>query len=248
MLEAEWLKSRVRLVQKISKELRPAKVTKTDISPYSQNPVMSGLAMTSVLLDEQETALDSIDRWFAVIPMAHLYNVLRQLGYLEIEWKSMETLTTAYTPEYIFFGGRPTTLLDCLTRLKLTFGLSVNMSLPIHNGRVPEVKITRQHRKLRERVSPFSRAFHRWMLPTTAGRQAGVDERTLRDGGLDSFQIDGLLLPLLQQAVASSEKKKKSASQLQPINYYKLEAVTFLESVQEGLAKEIQCCTSSSRV
>lgn len=59
--------------------------------------------------------------------MAHVYNALKQNGYLSFSWSRMGKLMEIQTPEYLFFGGAPKDF-RMLYKLQLVEGLPADMN------------------------------------------------------------------------------------------------------------------------
>jgi hypothetical protein len=85
----------------------------------SPNPVLCGLSTLAVQLTEQEYATGVADKWWNIFPACHLYNVLKASSFINFEWKAIENFISAYTPDFVFLGNRPTELSESLKRLKL---------------------------------------------------------------------------------------------------------------------------------
>jgi hypothetical protein len=211
----------------------PAKILTTPFAPYSQNPVMSGLTMLGVHIHYQQTALPSIDAWWAIVPVAHLYNALKQESHLNFDWKRMETLIQTFTTEYIFFGDRPTEPHECLKRVRLAKGVAADMALPASASPTPVLgRRTRKKRKLGNKLPPFTRALHQWSLPEIPVRGKP------RVAGSAGFQNKGLLLPVMRKAVDSTKKSHCSSSRPSAVEDESPE-LALLVAAKEGLAKEV---------
>jgi hypothetical protein len=150
--------------------------------PFSQDPVLSGLAMLGTTLFDNYAASCTVDKWWAVMPTAHLYNALLVCGYIDWEWKSMEDIIRLYTPEYIFNGGRPTEQNDCFVKIRLAKGLGADLTTR-PTDRDNKVQIKRKPRKLEPKAPPFIQALRQWMLP-----QDNI-------AGAEGFQSERLLIP-----------------------------------------------------
>lgn len=64
-----------------------------------------------------------------VVAAAHLYNVA-QLETHFMPWSDMEFIIDTQTPQYVFFGGRPTTLDECCLKVELAVGFSIRNRNP----------------------------------------------------------------------------------------------------------------------
>jgi hypothetical protein len=121
--EKGWTSNRQLVISQLSEEERPSKRLDTKYPLYSQNPVLCGLStLAAQLQDHQYTTMIADDKWWNICSICHLYNVLRTQSFITFEWKLMEAFISAYTPEFVFCGGRPTTLSECVKKLKLAMG------------------------------------------------------------------------------------------------------------------------------
>ena len=207
---------------------RPSERVTPKFPPYSYNPVICGLTLLWVHLNDLDMATLASDLWWAIIPVAHLYNALKQEGHLMFHWQSMESVITTYTPEHIFHGGKPTNLADCYTKLRLAKGVSATMAVPAAAARTPYVKRTRPKRRLADKIPPFTRMLRHWMMP---GGLPGADVVA----GTEDPMSKGVLIPLMQKALTSAQKKTDPVS----ASNNDIPEVSFLKAVQDGIAKEI---------
>jgi hypothetical protein len=199
---------------------KPAERLQTLDPPFSQKPVLSGLIMLAATLMDNFAASCAVDKWWTVMPTAHLYNALRANGYIDWEWKSMEDMIRIYTPEYIFNGGRPTDLNACFVKLLLAKGLAADVSLPTTNGRGDKVKIARKLRKLQPRAPSFMKGLFQWMMPEKEIARA------------EDYMSERLLLPLMQRTVDSTSTDKSPSTT-------DFSEISLLKAVREGLTKEL---------
>lgn len=96
--------------------------------------------------------------------MAHLSNAPKQNGYLSSKWQRMEKLIEIHTPEYIFYGGAPTNLQTCYSKIRLANGLSADMSA---SARKANVHRTRPRRLFGTNLSPIFEALKAYTLPSS---------------------------------------------------------------------------------
>lgn len=89
--------------------------------------------------------------------MAHLYNALKQTNHLLTPWPKMHKLIEAHTPEYMFFGGTPTNLSSCYTKLRLSMGLSAGKTA--RDARPAPIS-PRRRREFHTNVGPMTPLFH----------------------------------------------------------------------------------------
>jgi hypothetical protein len=100
VLDFPWARQKDWRISQLPALNRPSTKLMTPSPLYSQNPVLCGLTILEVYLSHQDIALWSVDLWWSIIPVAHIYNALKQNDFLQLEWKSMEDVITTYTPEY----------------------------------------------------------------------------------------------------------------------------------------------------
>ncbi|KAF2118792.1 hypothetical protein BDV96DRAFT_642966 [Lophiotrema nucula] len=203
---------------------RPSERVSTEFPPFSENPVLSGLSMLAAHLDYQCLGIKLADHWWAIMAVAHLYNALRQGSYLTYEWKNMEEIIRTYTPEYIFYGGRPTDMSDCWRKISLARGISIIKS----PARATSISTTGSLRKFESKVPPFTRALQQWMLPNNGQLSLGQNV-----AGSSQFQDEGLLLPLMQRAITESK-----LGHLKPTDG-ELPEIHLLKLVQEQVGREV---------
>ncbi|CZR60652.1 uncharacterized protein PAC_10548 [Phialocephala subalpina] len=114
-------------------------------APFSQNPVLCGY------------------HWWAIMPMVHVYNALKQNGYCSFSWSRMEKLIEIQTPEYLFFGGAPKDFRTCYTKLRLAEGRPADMnsrdSTPRANAQ------TRPGKNFASNIPPITKLLRPNMLP-----------------------------------------------------------------------------------
>ncbi|KAK4544544.1 hypothetical protein LTR36_004116 [Oleoguttula mirabilis] len=196
-------------------------------APFAQNPVLCGLNILAIQLDNQQTGIQSADLRWSVVEVAHLYNALRAQGSLTGLWPSMEKLIQVHTPEYIFHGGRPTNLRDCHAKARLGKGLPADMSLPTSSVRGKVLKKTRATRKLGDSIRPLSNSLRLWLLPEVEERQSVT--------GQDGPQSAGLLVALLEQHIDTPGHKKRVV----PGGDEKMPQLALLDFLRSRLTEEL---------
>jgi hypothetical protein len=181
----------------------------TPDTPFSQNPVLSGKSVLSVHLNLQEFSMALTDRWWAVIPMAHLYNALKQQKALTMLWPRMEKLIEIQSPEYIFFGGTPTDLRSCHFKTRLAKGLYADMNAS--NPRAKGIAMNRPRRTFVPNLSPIIKTFrendpldkntHGSLM--TAINQSFRQERNGKEKSLTKDTGSLLLLRFVEESISA---------------------------------------------
>jgi hypothetical protein len=89
------------------------------------HPLLAGMMRYSFHLQLQWEGIRLLNET-EVVTAAHLYNLLKQCGYLpeDCEWEDMNLLITMHGPQDIFLGDFPTTIEDCTKRLAMFQGVS----------------------------------------------------------------------------------------------------------------------------
>jgi hypothetical protein len=72
----------------------------------ASNPATSGKLLFNALMRREETNLDFANKNFDLFSMCHLYNALRQLGYLSESWHALDNYIDLHI-KTIFLGERP---------------------------------------------------------------------------------------------------------------------------------------------
>lgn len=69
-------------------------------------------------------AINFVNAYGSIMYSCHLYNAVRSEGFLDKQWKSMETMLSLFGPESLFVGGPPTNIDDYLKQFLLCMGWS----------------------------------------------------------------------------------------------------------------------------
>jgi hypothetical protein len=72
----------------------------------ASNPAMPGKLLLNALMRREETNLEFANKNFDLFSMCHLYNALRQLGYLSESWHALDNYIDLHI-KTIFLGERP---------------------------------------------------------------------------------------------------------------------------------------------
>lgn len=199
--------------------LDPSKFLSMPNSPFSQNPILCGLYTLRIQLETEDTGIRGADHWWAVMPMAHLYNALKQVCTNPPSWPAMDRLIEAHTPECLFLGGAPTDLRGCWTKVRLAKGLSANMSLSPEAARERGVRKVRDFRKLQTNAPPLFRLIGEHLLP--------MSKETL-----DHPKFGEMLLDPVQRFFAAKAKSRRERNET-------IEPLDLLELVKAELQTEL---------
>jgi hypothetical protein len=71
------------------------------------NPLMSGKLALNLQFLRTELRLGFANHYSGLFAMCHLYNALRQLGYLDEPWEALDTLISMHI-KTLFLGDLPT--------------------------------------------------------------------------------------------------------------------------------------------
>ncbi|CAG8951634.1 hypothetical protein HYFRA_00005434 [Hymenoscyphus fraxineus] len=130
-------------------------------SPFSLNPVLCGLNCLKIYANIQKEAVKSADEWFFILPVAHLYNALRELGAFKGQWPRMEQMMDIHGRRFIFDGEAPTTVETCHFKARRACGYSATM---IGMGEIiPRVR-TGPRRKLEGSLGAMSQIIQKHIL------------------------------------------------------------------------------------
>jgi hypothetical protein len=101
--------------------------------------------------------LELVNAHFLVVPAAHLYNTLRQQKRLQQDWPDIEAIIKQQ--DHLFFGGRPSSVRDCLKKYNLATGVSASAYSQGSSGRdVSNSRNEKNRRKLHLNDLPVTRA------------------------------------------------------------------------------------------
>lgn len=202
-----------------SRGLDPSKYLSMPNSPFSQNPILCGLYALRIQLESEETGMLGADYWWAIMPMAHLYNALKQVCTNPPPWPAMDRLIEAHTPEFLFLGGAPTDLEKCWRKARLAKGLSANMSLSPKAARERGVRKVRDFRKFQKNAPQLFRLIGKHMLP--------ISKETL-----DHPKFGEMLLEPVQRFFAAKVKSRRERNEA-------IEPLDLLERVKAELQAEL---------
>jgi hypothetical protein len=89
----------------------------------TSNPAMSGKLLLHCLVRREECNIDFANKNFGLVSMCHMYNALRQFGYLKESWHALDEFTDLHI-KTIFMGERPKASAQVMmNRAFLCFGL-----------------------------------------------------------------------------------------------------------------------------
>ncbi|QDS71162.1 hypothetical protein FKW77_010063 [Venturia effusa] len=179
-------------------------------SPFSQNPILCGVHTLRIHLQCEEIGIGSADHWWSVMPMAHLYNAIKQLCTDPPKWPAMDRLIEAHSPEFIFFGGAPTSLEDCWKKVRLAKGLSANMSLSPQAAREQGVRKVREFRWFETNAPPLFRLMKKHLFP--------MSKETLDDPRFGEM----LLAPVQRFFAAKAKSRRGSDETIEPLDLLEL--------------------------
>lgn len=135
-------------------------------APFSQNPVLCGLNSLRIYAHLQKEGLRSADNWWFIMPVAHLYNALKQLGYIEKPWKRMEQFFEIHGWHYIFNGTAPINLETCHSKIRTCCGYSATTGT--NDQKPPRIR-SRPRRNLKPNPSPISELLQKHILDDHSG-------------------------------------------------------------------------------
>ncbi|MCJ1407255.1 hypothetical protein MMC19_001326 [Ptychographa xylographoides] len=122
----EWVMSDG--MDRLAQSFYSSSVPTRDAEPYGllkSHPLLCGTIDTSLKLLNRETGIALSRAWGSILYVGHLYNALRQLHVLDLEWPDMELFISIHTPETLFVGGLPASIEDCNKKYELMMGVSV---------------------------------------------------------------------------------------------------------------------------
>jgi hypothetical protein len=90
------------------------------------NPVRCGTQLLNVLVDYHKFGLQCANHSPQIFVTAHLYNAMRQLGYLQQTWPALESLVTMHI-RAIFRRALPTDICSLYKRALLAFGSPIKV-------------------------------------------------------------------------------------------------------------------------
>ncbi|KAF8866371.1 hypothetical protein BDZ45DRAFT_339028 [Acephala macrosclerotiorum] len=140
---------------------------------YKRHPVLCGILTFSILLEQRELGLALAQCMGTVIYPAHLYNALRVKKNPAAPWPMMDEAIATHGENHIFFGAKPTTILDCFKQTCLTLGHSP-ASFAINQRRI-ETKISKKGPRGLNEVSPISELFYKGIRDNQEQEQGAMD-------------------------------------------------------------------------
>jgi len=94
---------------------------------FKHNPVLCGLTAFGIVQRTHEGAIEVANAWRVILSTAHLYNAVRQSGYLTTFWTDMDELIALQTPGHVFVGNPPSDLKRHENHLWLALGISAKV-------------------------------------------------------------------------------------------------------------------------
>jgi hypothetical protein len=92
---------------------------------YKRQPILCGLLAFRTTLTLQDLGVTCCNAFGTAIFPAHFYNALQQKPNPVRSWANMDRLISLHTPERVFVGARPTTMVNCFKQVCLMLGQSV---------------------------------------------------------------------------------------------------------------------------
>ncbi len=125
-----------------------------------QHPLLCGTIAFMLAVSAQSTGTYYCTRWIYALPCAHLLNAIQQEKLCDSTWEEMDLMLKHQTPEYIFFGGHPTTPAQYSTRLSMAFGVSATTFA--RNRRTTKLKIDSKLSHQLKECTPVSCFMRDW--------------------------------------------------------------------------------------
>ena len=99
------------------------------------HPLLMGMVAFNINLRVQELGRTLVNVWGSVIYPAYLYNAIQQEGVVDLHWPDMDKILEFHGEDKLFFGGKPRTLQDSITKVALATGMSAQAMAAAKNGR-----------------------------------------------------------------------------------------------------------------
>jgi hypothetical protein len=124
-----------------------------------QHPLFCGLFSYSMKILTQDAGITFANAWGAVLHTAHLYNAVRQEGFMSESWKDMDLNICMHDFKHMFIGGFPDTPEDYFKRFCLAMGYSATNFATNRRQNVPAA--SREGPRSLDSLSPVSGMFRR---------------------------------------------------------------------------------------
>lgn len=204
-------------------------------SPFSQNPVLCGLNCLKVYAHLQREGLKTADNAWFVMPVAHLYNALKQLGHVVKPWRRMEQFLEIHSPQSIFNGTTPTTLESCHSKIRSSCGYSATIGF---SDQQPPWRRVRPRSNLVPNLGTLSALLQKHLLDDDRGLVASLrhfyhTQQSSEDSGLSDNHGNANFLDFIKTHLSSELKHLK-------FDYFALnkECIKILHTLLVGFAKE----------
>lgn len=187
----------------------------------SHNPVVCGLMQCATLLKSQKWGTSIVNKSNDAAAAAHLYNAMRNEGYLPSRWPDMEKLIDLYGSSDIFLGAPPKTVAAYIKHNLVARGSSITNFAKNKRGeidfsekgvrllKVPEIMKTFEKflcQKRKDRTDMNVDLMEKVLLQTAHRQNTQKEQETDKKGSSDVLSPVQLLI-LLEQRMAEEQPK-----------------------------------------
>ena len=129
------------------------------------HPVLNGMWKYCFHLQMQSRGIRLVNDT-QIISAAHLYNALRQCGYLPTDcyWEDLEYLLDIHGEKDTFAGERPTTIEDCVKRLAIAQGVSPKTFAAHRRGGTHRVIYSKSGGKFLKPTTPMAQVLYPFFM------------------------------------------------------------------------------------